>query len=228
MRYAPDRHHRRSIRLRGYDYASAGAYFVTLCAQGKACLFGDVAGHEMVLNGAGEMVRRVWDELATHYPGVALDAFVLMPNHLHGIIVIEGIAPASDDRRGESRRVFAPRIRPDPPPRRDEGEHRAGRPALVRPYGNGERPLGTLAGSLGRILQVLKALTTRAYIRGVREEGWPPFEGRLWQRNYWERVIRNERELRAIQEYIANNPVQWTEDRLNPANPWPAAAQAGG
>jgi len=75
---------------------------------------------------------------------------------------------------------------------------------------------------------VFKALTTRAYIRGVREEGWPAFEGRLWQRNYWERVVRNERELVAIQEYIANNPAQWTEDRLNPANPWPAAAQAVG
>jgi len=77
-------------------------------------------------------------------------------------------------------------------------------------------------------MQVFKALTTRAYIRSVREEGWPPFEGRLWQRNYWERVIRNERELWAMQEYVAHNPAQWAEDRLNPANPCPAAAQAGG
>ncbi|MBM3189988.1 MAG: hypothetical protein FJZ90_14855 [Chloroflexi bacterium] len=113
MRYDPDRHHRRSIRLRGYDYASAGAYFVTICAQGRMCLFGEIAGREMALNGAGEMVRRLWDELPTRYPGVTLDAFVLMPNHLHGILVIMGTASTGSDSRGESRRVCPPRIRPD-------------------------------------------------------------------------------------------------------------------
>ncbi|MBM3188247.1 MAG: transposase [Chloroflexi bacterium] len=201
--YDPDRHHRRSIRLRGYDYASAGAYFVTLCAQGKACLFGDVAGHEMVLNGAGEMVRRVWDELATRYPGVALDAFVLMPNHLHGIIVLQPAVGA------------APRGRPL---RGCPGNGQARGPGQAQ----GPAPTPTL--SLADVVHRLKSFTTALYLRGAREEAWPAFEGRLWQRNYWERVIRNERELRAIQEYIANNPAQWAEDRLNPANPWPAAA----
>jgi REP element-mobilizing transposase RayT len=88
MRYDPKEHHRRSIRLRDYDYAQAGAYFVTVCAEGHTCLFGDVIDDEMRLNDAGRMVQAVWNELPDHYPGVETDAFVVMPNHVHAIIVL--------------------------------------------------------------------------------------------------------------------------------------------
>ena len=84
--YDPEVHHRRSIRLRGYDYAQAGAYFVTICVQGRACLFGEVADGTMRLDRCGEIVARCWNELPEHYPTIELDAFVIMPNHVHGII----------------------------------------------------------------------------------------------------------------------------------------------
>ena len=78
------------------------------------------------------------------------------------------------------------------------------------------RPYGTHTDSLGRILQAFKSITTNAYIRGVNQSGWPPFMGRLWQRNYYERVIRDEKELAAIREYILNNPIKWADDENNP------------
>jgi hypothetical protein len=86
-------HDRRSLRLNGYDYAQAGAYFVTICTQDRACLFGDVADGEMRLNDAGRMVRSVWEALPDRFPRTGLDAFVVMPNHVHRIIVIAGPCP---------------------------------------------------------------------------------------------------------------------------------------
>ena len=90
MPYDPERHHRRSIRLKGYDYTQYGAYYVTTVTQGRISLFGDVVGGEMRLDDAGAMVQSVWDEIPGHYPGVDIDAFVVMPNHIHGIIVLTG------------------------------------------------------------------------------------------------------------------------------------------
>ena len=89
----PKKCHRRSIRLPGYDYQTAGAYFVTLCTQNRLCLFGDIANGEMILNGSGYMVHRVWNELPQFYPGVNIDAFQIMPNHVHGIIILVGATP---------------------------------------------------------------------------------------------------------------------------------------
>ena len=86
-RYNPDHHHRRSIRLRGYDYTQAGAYFVTMVVQGRSCLFGEVVGAEMRLNEAGQMARRVWEALPHRFPGVEMGPSVVMPNHIHAITV---------------------------------------------------------------------------------------------------------------------------------------------
>lgn len=93
MTYNPDIHHRRSIRLRGYDYSRAGAYFVTICTQNRECMFGKIVGGKMVLNDAGWMVNIVWDEMQNNYPGVETDEFIIMPNHIHGIIVLVGAGP---------------------------------------------------------------------------------------------------------------------------------------
>src|SRR3990167_1711854 len=100
MKYNPEIHHRRSIRLKGYDYSQAGVYFVTICAQERECLFGEVVHGEMVLNEAGARVQAVWDELPCHYPGVKLDAFAIMPNHVHAVVMLTPvgarfIAPSS-------------------------------------------------------------------------------------------------------------------------------------
>jgi len=215
-------HHRHSIRLNGYDYSRAGAYFVTTCTQNRACLFGDIVHGDMQLNNAGEMIQTVWDELQMRFKDIELDEFIVMPNHTHGIIVLP-------HRRGES--CIRPVIHPDeysviPPNTRPndggddgnddganvEGDHKD------RPYvGDNDRPCrpnGTLPNTVGRIVQAFKSITTHAYINGVKQSGLRPFPGKLWQRNYWEHIIRNEPELNRIRTYIRHNPAQWESDKL--------------
>ena len=174
MPYDPNRHHRRSIRLKGYDYSQAGAYFITLCTQDRACLFGKVVNGEMRLNDAGRMVLAEWNRLPERFPRVVLDAFVVMPNHVHGILVITDPAPTVGATVGAT---------------------------LV------------VAPTVGNIIGAFKSRVTVEYIRGVKTSGWPPFRGRLWQRNYYEHIIRNERALNAIRQYIMENPRRWQMDR---------------
>lgn len=168
MPYDPNRHHRRSIRLKGYDYSQAGAYFITLCTQDRACLFGKVVNGEMRLNDAGRMVLAEWNRLPERFPHLVLDAFVVMPNHVHGILVITDPAPTV-------------------------GATVVGATLVVAP-------------TVGNIIGAFKSRVTVEYIRGVKTSGWPPFRGRLWQRNYYEHIIRNERALNAIRQYIMENP----------------------
>ncbi len=174
---------RRSIRLWGYDYSQAGAYFVTICTQKRACLFGDIIDGNMVLNDAGRMVDIVWNEIPKYYAGIDIDAFQIMPNHIHGIIVIVvGAGPCAC---------------PD-----------TGQPQGVAP---------TTAGlSLPDVVHRFKTLTTKRYADGVKQHNWPRFPGKLWQRNYYEHIVRNENELNRIRQYIINNPVKWELDRENP------------
>ncbi len=95
-----NRRNRRSIRLGGYDYSHTGAYFVTICTQHRECLFGDIVNGKMILNDAGRMVQTGWDEIPTRYPGIDIDAFQIMPNHIHGIIVV-GAAPCGRPDTGQ-------------------------------------------------------------------------------------------------------------------------------
>ena len=184
MNYDPARHHRRSIRLPAYDYAQRGAYFVTVCTQNRECAFGEVVDGEMVLNEPGRMVETAWRELPQHYPGDEVDTLVVMPNHVHGIIMLVGAGPrACPDNPGRSR---------------------------------GVAPTGTM--SLPDVVHRFKSLTTARYRHGVLQDRWLPFPGRLWQRNYYEHVIRNEEELDRVRQYIVDNPLQWAEDRENPHN----------
>ena len=192
MPYDPNRHHRRSIRLKGYDYSQAGAYFITLCTQDRACLFGRVVNGEMRLNDAGRMVLAEWNRLPERFPQVVLDAFVVMPNHVHGILVITDPAPTAGATVGAT--VGAtPTV---------------GATTWVAP-------------TVGNIIGAFKSRVTVEYIRGVKTSGWPPFRGRLWQRNYYEHIIRNERALNAIRRYILENPLRWHLDRENLARTAP-------
>ena len=204
--YDPNVHNRRSIRLKGYDYAQPGAYFVTIVAQGRECLFGNIVDGEMRLNDAGRMTERWWVELGNKYPHIIPDARIVMPNHFHGIVII------TDEHRPH---VGAdPRVGADlcvcPDTNTGMGAHAGNQGADV---GN----QGAHAGApLPEIVQWFKTMTTNEYVRGVKTLEWTPFPGKLWQRNYYDHIIRNDRELWAIQEYIANNPVQWAVDRENP------------
>jgi putative transposase len=188
MKFNPDIHHRRSIRLQEYDYSCNGAYFVTVCAQRRECLFGQIDNSEMLLNEAGQMVNGWWVKLPDKFHGVTLDEYVVMPNHFHGIIHIVGAAPY-------------------------------GRPDVGQPHGivKPGQPHG-VAPTLGDVIGWFKTMSTNAYICGVKQSGWPPFPGRLWQRNYYERVIRDEKELTGIREYILHNPIKWADDAENPGN----------
>jgi putative transposase len=195
MSYDPNKHHRRSIRLKGYDYSQAGAYFVTMCAQQRELLF--------VADDVIDMIQRWWDKLPDKFPGVETDAFVIMPNHAHGIIVV-GVNP-----------------RVDPSPRDDSGQTRGSAPTMGSAPTTGIAP--TSAPTLGEMIQWFKTMTTNEYMRGVKTLNWTPFPGKLWQRNYYEHIICSEIELNAIRQYIINNPLKWEQDRDNPIKIRPAA-----
>lgn len=190
--YNPATHHRRSIRLRGYDYSQAGAYFITICTHNRECLFGAVgAGSKpahpsikpaqfatphptqspnlMVLNEYGEIVKDTWEDLINHVDGIELDAFVIMPNHVHGIIVII----------------------------------RAG---LVQD-GAGLEPAPTGKRTLPEIVRQLKTFSARRINKKRGAQGLP-----VWQRNYYEHAIRDDDDLTRIHGYIANNPINWLSD----------------
>lgn len=191
MRYDPEKHRRRSIRLRGYDYRTPGAYFVTIVTQDRECLFGQIVEGTVHLNDAGRMVERWWHELNGKFPDVRTDAYVIMPNHFHGIIQI---LPHSSTQNG--------RGRPACLPANPEGTH----PGEVAYTGT----------PLQDIVQWFKTMTTNAYIRGVKQQGWQPFNRRLWQRNYYEHIIRSEQEHERIRRYIETNPLRWQADPENP------------
>jgi REP-associated tyrosine transposase len=189
MPYDPEKHHRRSIRLRGYDYSAPGKYFVTICVQHRECLYGEVINGEMKLNDAGRMVEKWWRELANKFPLVDLDEHVTMPNHFHGIIVIV-------DRREREKDLFHARKSKD-----QIAQAMASVPEKSAP--------------LPEIVQWFKTITTNEYIRGVKELGWPRFDRKLWQRNYYEHTIFSLRALRNIRQYIRANPLMWPYDRDN-------------
>ncbi len=184
------KYNRRSVRLQGYDYSRCGAYFVTICTQKHACLFGGIVDGDMVLNDAGRMVQTVWNEIPQNYAGVGIDAFQIMPNHIHGIITI-GVAVGATPCACSNQ---TPRDGPNP----------------------GSRPKTTPGLSLPDVVHRFKTMTTKRYIDGVKSYQWPRFAGRLWQRNYWEHIVRDEQDLQRIRQYIINNPAKWEMDRENP------------
>jgi REP element-mobilizing transposase RayT len=183
-KYNPDLHHRRSIRLHGYDYSQEGLYFVTLCTQNRACLFGEIADGEMRLNEIGKMIEKWCAELSHKFQDIILDAYIIMPNHFHAIIVNTSTPVGADLR-------VCPEL----------GEH--------------EYILGEHTGSpLHVVVQWFKTMTTNEYIRGVKTLGWQPFNKRVWQRNYYEHIIRDHNDYARIAGYIADNPDNWANDDL--------------
>lgn len=234
--------HRHSIRLRGYDYSLEGAYFVTIVTEGRACLFGDVHGDAVCLNEAGRIAEEVCRATEAHCAGLCVDSLVVMPNHVH---VLVALAPGSScmaarnpgrtDGAGEGRETpplrYSPHVRPASralpacapadgaaaapartsgtrassagagsprPPGHHGAEPDAAHPTLSRP-------------TLGQVIAYYKYLSTK---RLTALYGWQPT--RLWQRNYYERIIRSQREYDAACCYVADNPARWADDAENP------------
>ena len=180
MGFDPTVWRRRSIRLKGYDYSQVGAYFVTICAQNRECRFGEVVDGAIKLSASGEMVLSVWNDLPVRFPGIALDEFIVMPNHVHGIVVLNvsvgaGLVPAPDASQGT-----------------------------------------TISPSLADVVQAFKSLTTDAYTKAVKAGLFPGFHKRLWQRNYYESILRSDIELAKTRQYIQDNPARWDGDQENP------------
>ena len=186
---------RRPLRLKAYDYSKPGGYYITICSEKQLPWFGDIIDGTMGLSEAGLVVEKWWHKLALKFSLIELDAFVVMPNHVHGIIFIigENTSPVGAD----------PYVRPN---------HVTPNPVGADPC---VRPEPDPPPSLGDILQWFKTMTTNQYMAGVKQAGWDPFPGRLWQRNYYEHVIRDEKSLDRIREYIITNPLRWHLDREN-------------
>jgi REP element-mobilizing transposase RayT len=172
---------RKIIHLQDFDYAQNGAYFITMVTHKRVCLFGTVNHDKMVLNDAGKMLETVLLEIPGFIPGLEIDLFQIMPNHVHAIITI------------------GPFI--------ESGQPNVAQLNIPNPTGNAN------PSSLFDIVRRFKTLTTRRYIVGVRDYGWPRFDKHLWQRSFYEHVIRNEREYEAIVYYIYANPMNWEKDK---------------
>ncbi|MBK8581119.1 MAG: hypothetical protein IPL86_04550 [Flavobacteriales bacterium] len=194
------RFHRRSIRLKGYDYTLAGAYYVTVCTEGRLHQFGEVKDDEMVVNAFGAVVQRCWDAIPEHMPMAVLDEFIVMPNHVHGILVIT-------DRQAVSPPVGAGNFPPLPGVKPEPADPTPEDPDMPR-----KRPIAVMVkNSLGHIMQTFKAAVSRqVYKDGLLPRGTP-----VSQRNYYEHIIRNDAEWMRIADYIHDNPTNWKGDRFN-------------
>ncbi len=216
-------HHaqRKQIRLETHNYSSVGAYFVTICTQLRGYeWFGQVTNKGMQPNQAGETILETWQQLTNQFD-ISLDAFVVMPDHVHGIIVLNenvvdvveqdtvrnpvgaGLVPARVTNHDmgmnvtvlNDMNVFG---------LNDSALHRA--TTRVAPTQDGK-----MNPVLGDVIGAFKSITTNQYIRGVREDNWMPFEKRFWQRNFYDRIVRNDADLERCRDYIEGNPARWLE-----------------
>jgi len=155
---------RNSLRYPGYDYAQPGTVFMTIDTAARQRLFGAVIDGHLVHSSAGTMAMAQWQGIPERFPATTLDAFVVMPDHVHGILMT-GVDPEPDVTKA----------------------------------------------TVGEVVRWFKTAVYAAYGTGVREEGWPPYDGQLWHRDYHDRIVRNDAELAAIRAYIAGNPGRWQE-----------------
>ena len=188
MKYNPEIHKRKSIRLKGYDYSKEGLYFITICMQDRKCLFGKIENNIMILNDAGQMVEREWLALPNRFPQIILHEYIVMPNHFHSIFEIVG----------------APLVGALDPTGQQIGQPQGIAPT-VAPTINPTKTVGDIIGAF-------KSIITDEYIKGVKKLNWEPFNKKLLQRDYWEHIIRNQKGYDRISNYIINNPKNWKDD----------------
>lgn len=197
-----------SRRLAGHDYRTPGAYYVTLVTEQRIPFFGTIADEMPYAKQAGRMVEREWEALVDRFPNTALGRFVMMPDHFHGLVHILEM-PASADHKDRpytiDRGTTDAQKQPSPSTTPCRGETGV-RPS---PSANRPRPEGTIPGSLGRVVQAFKSTTTVRYIEGIRRQGWRRFPNRLWQPDYFDRVVGSSSELERIERYIHSNPLRW-------------------
>jgi len=193
MKFNPNIHHRRSIRLKGYDYSQNGFYFLTICCHNRRTLFGEVIQGKMILNDAGRIAESCWQEIPKHFPFVVLHAFVIMPNHVHGIVEIKHEVGSvgsvgSVESVGSVGAIGAKNVSPQPP-----------QPPPSPP----RSPSGTIGSIVrGFKIGVTKWMRSHTDVHDV------------WQRNYYENIVRDERAYQNISNYIHQNPAKWDADKF--------------
>ena len=227
MKYDPKRRRSESIRLKGYDYSQPGAYFVTICSYNRIPIFGHVVDGEMHLNEYGKVVDEFWDNVALHFPNVEIDVSVVMPNHVHAVIVIkdtgEGTSPLQKNRPTLGQKDAGEGTSPLQKNRstlgqKDKGEGtsplQGNRPVLgQRDKGEGTSPLQKNKPTLGQIVAYYKYQTIKLIKQmGVRHD--KP----VWQKDYYDHIIRNEDDLNEVRQYVLYNSSKWEMDKNNPVN----------
>jgi putative transposase len=185
MKYDPAKHHRRSIRLKGFDYHSAGAYFITICTKNREPVLNDP-----MVNG---IIRDVWQALPLWFPSIKLDQFVVMSNHLHFVVWL-GVETHPADA------AYTPV---------DNGKPRPYRLPIPQSI--------NMTPSLGDVVGAFKSLVFTVYLDWIKSHTLTR-HAKFWQANYYEHIIRSDKELNAIRQYIINNPINWNLDRDNPEN----------
>ncbi len=186
MNFVKYEFHRHSIRLKGYDYSNSGAYFITICTNHRAILLGEIINYQVQLNDIGKMIQKTWIEIPITYPDVELDEFIVMPDHLHGIVIINSNKNENINFDIDNEKTNQGQIQ--------------GFETNLKGQTQGFAP------TLPEIVKRFKTLTTKKYIDGIKQYNWKPFDKRLWQRNYYEHIIRSDKYLHKIREYIINNP----------------------
>ena len=259
-KYNPNVHHRRSIRLKGYDYSQAGLYFITICCHNRECLFGQIVVGannnlpdnlsnnlpdnempKMILNDAGKIADGCWLEIPKHFPNAVLHEYVVMPNHLHGIIELtdsnnvgaenfphnydgvinvgtndvgendylsnndDVIVGANDYSSNDDNVIVG--ANDYSPLRQNDADNNGAENFPPR-----RTPSKSPSKTIGSIVRGFKIGVTK-WFRNIRPEDFPP-QRNIWQRNYYEHIIRNEQSYQTISDYIINNPVKWADDKF--------------
>lgn len=166
---------RKRIRLSNHDYSSNRRYYVTICTYKKEYYFGEIINDKMILNEPGKMVQQTINEIPEYYNGIELDQYVVMPNHVHVVVVINNQLSSNGQPQG-----------------------------AVPTYSNNL--------SLSDVVHRIKTLITKKYIDGVKNNNWTPFNKKVWQRSFYDHIVRGDKSLQNIREYVVNNPRTWDAD----------------
>ena len=213
------KYNRRSLRLKHYDYSRAGYYFVTICTQGREHFFGEIVEGKMILNVAGEMINQLWYEIEDDFPNVYLHEFVIMPNHIHGIIEIVDTVGADSISALQTHVSLPTSDSISAHERKNDIESMNNHEPINNTHKqmngiNHQRADMESAPTLSKIIQSFKRHTTIRYIKMVKNGTCPPFNKRIWQRNYHEHIVRNDADYERVATYTINNPLTWENDML--------------
>ena len=197
MKYNPDVHKRESLRLQNYDYWSKWLYFITIWVKDKLCLFWEISNDVLNLFDSGKMIETLWLKLEDDFKNIKLHEYIIMPNHFHWIIEItkDGLNVVQDDLSAEKNSLN-----------------------IINRVNTRFTPTGGRfeydKQSISSIMQAFKSKTTHQYIQWVYNNGWSIFNKKLWQKDFYEHIIRDEKSYNNISEYIQQNPIKWEEDKI--------------